>query len=255
MVPLAAMQTKDTSNREIINWGLFTGALILSWVTMFFFFTIPIGLIIWTILLVILFVRRSNLKWFLILLSGWTVISTFSFVRGTKDYFHGTASFIGVGLPGPESHNLDKDYRVWQSSSGCIVVGFEVFTHTPRNFAIQLCTKLFGYQRNVYTGVYPDRNETTSILKEKCDTISFERKGYNFIFSLENVSYTLKETRRFDNKDFDSSSTARAVIVNDELIIFRPITVLKDRPSITLLADKKNGKVFARYYENPNSNY
>lgn len=244
------MTNQEKSNSEIINWGLFTGALICSWFTMFFFFTIPIGLIIWTILLVILFVQKSKLKWFLIIFSGWTVVSTYSFIRGTCDYFSGKATIIGVGLPGPEFHNLNRQYRVWHQTSGCMVIGIEIFTHNPRNFATQFCTKIFGYQKGVYTGFYPDKDETRQIITNGADTVKFVRQNLKYTFKLNSNDYTLTDYdwNRFSQKpEQDSSSNALIVVKNEELIIFKPI-VSGDK-SVTYLADKKNGKVFARYYD------
>jgi hypothetical protein len=241
------MQNKNQTNREIINWALFTGALICSWVTMVFFFTIPIGLIIWTICAVILFVRKTSLKWYLLIFSGWTVISSYSFIRGTTDYFSGKASIIGVGLPGPEFYNLDPEYRVWHRTSGCIVVGIEIFTHNPRNFATQLCTRAFGYQKGVYTGFYPDEKQTKEIILNKSDTVSFTRKDLEFYFKFNNVDYKLVNSWQREIQELDSCSSALVAFEKDELIIFKPL--ISGNETVTYLADKKNGEVFARYHE------
>jgi hypothetical protein len=115
---------------------VFLISVITSWLTFLFFFTIPFGLLLWIGGLVYLFIKRSRLKWYLLLASSWTLVPVWSFVSGSKDYFQGKASIETFGMPDGEFYNLDPDLRVWNSKSGCVVLGFEPLTQVPNNLAI-----------------------------------------------------------------------------------------------------------------------
>src|SRR5689334_1254330 len=91
-------------------------AVISSWLTFLFFFTIPFGLIFWVGALIFLITSKSKLKWYLLLASSWTLVPLMSFVSGSKDYFQGKAAIKSVGLPNSEFFNLDPDLRVWNST-------------------------------------------------------------------------------------------------------------------------------------------
>jgi hypothetical protein len=234
---------------------LFRIALISSWLTFifpfYFIFVTPITFTIWAVILAMLFVRESKLRWYLIALSAWTVIPGFNFFTGTKDYFIGHASLEFVGLPGPEFYNLDKDYRLHISTSGCIESGFEPLTQWPNNGAVKLWTNLLGYQRDVYHGVYPDKNEAEKILALNGREVDILKLEPSFSFTLNNKVHTIIRQKKWNAQKIDGCKTAKVALVNNELVIMKPV-FCTDLPVI-YLADNKSGEIFATYYEFANS--
>ena len=225
----------------------FWSALISSWLTFFIFFTLPFGLLFWLIALIVLFIRKTKQKWYLICFSAWTVIPLFNFATATNDYFSGQATFKYVGLPEPEFYNLDRQFRAWNSTSGCIVLGFEALTQAPNNWAIKLWTNLFGFQKGVYKGTYPDKIEAGKIVDSIGQEINFSQNEMTYKFHLDNKDYIISETEHRDMQNLDSCKSAKVALINGELIIFKP-TIRSDE-SVSYLADSKTGKIFARYYE------
>jgi len=232
-------------NRWTKVW--FWTALVSSWLTFILFFTSPLGFLFWIIALIILFVRKTKLKWYLIGISAWTVIPTLNFLSGTKDYFTGQATFRYVGYPEPEFYNLDRQYRVWNSTSGCIMLGFEPMTQVPNNWAIKFWTYLFGFQKKVYTGTYPDEMEADKIINRIGQEINFSENGMGYKFCFDNKDYAISESEHRDRQNLDSCKTAKVALVDNELIVFKPI-LLGDQV-VTYLADSKTGQIFAQYYE------
>ncbi len=239
------MNDKPKNNKWTKIW--FWTALISSWLTFIIFFTIPFGLLLWFIALTVLFIRKTKLKWYLIGFSAWTVIPTISFLSGTKDYLKGQATFSYVGHPEPEFYNLDKEFRAWNSTSGCIVMGFEPLTQTPNNWAIKFWTNLFGLQNGVYKGTYPDEIEAGKIIDSVGKEIIFSKNEMAYKFNLDSKNYTISESGHRDMQNLDSCKTAKVAILDNDLIIFKP-TIISDE-FVTYLADVKTGEIFARYYE------
>ena len=239
------MNDKPKNNKWTKIW--FWTALISSWLTFIIFFTIPFGLLLWFIALTVLFIRKTKLKWYLIGFSAWTVIPTVSFLSGTKDYFTGQATFRYVGYPEPEFYNLDTEFRAWNSTSGCIVMGFEPLTQTPNNWAIKFWTNLFGFQKGVYKGTYPDEIEAGKIIDSVGKEISFSKNEMTYKFNLDDKNYAISERGHRDMQNLDSCKTAKVTLFDNDLIIFKP-TIISDE-FVTYLADSKTGEIFARYYE------
>ncbi len=240
---------KNNKETEILFWT----ALISSWLTFIISFAIPFGLLLllllWLLVLTVLFISKTKLKWYLICFSAWTVIPTINFLSGTRDYFMGQATFRYVGSPDPEFYNLDKEFRAWSSTSGCIVLGFEPLTQTPNNWAIEFWTNLFGFQKGVYKGTYPDEIATGKIIDSVGKEISFSKDEMTYKFSLNNKNYAISERGYEDMQTLDSCKTAKVALIDNELIIFKP-TLIRDE-IVTYLADSKTGEIFARYYEYP----
>ena len=239
------MNDKTKYNRWTKIW--FWTALVSSWLTFIIFFTSSYGLAFWIISSTVLFFRRTKLKWYLICLSAWTVIPTISFLSGTADYFTGQANFRYTGYPEPEFYNLDREYRAWNSTSGCIVLGFEPLTQTPNNWAITLWTNLFGFQKGVYKGTYPDKNEAGKLIDSIRQEVPFTKNKLTYKFHLGDKEYAISETGNGNMQNLDTCKTAKIIIVKNELIIFKPI--IKSDELVTYLADNKTGQIFARYYE------
>jgi hypothetical protein len=242
------MTGKITSNKEITNWTCFTIGLLASWILSFLFFTMPFGFIIWLVCLIILFRNKSKLRWFLIVFSGWIGLYMISFSIGVKDYFAGEAELIGGGLPGPEYASLDPKYRVHSTSSGCMVIGFELITNPARNAAIKTCITLFGYQKGTYLGYYPTRKEVQSALETVQDTISFEIDGRAVVFNLNGKQYKVKDVWGYKGYDTDSCYTAQATIMKNEVLLFRPLCS-DGYSKYTVIAEKGNGKPIVWYYD------
>lgn len=228
---------------------MFWIGLIISWFSFLLFVPIQIGLFIWVPILVYLFVKKSKLKWFLICFSSWTIISMISFTLGAISYFQGNPSLKFIGYPSTEFYNLNKEYRVWQESSGCVVTETEVLTHLPNNLAVMLCTKLLGYQKNAYNGYYPDKEEATQLLAQS-DQVILEENDSSYEFNFTDAQQRIKVLKSFRLPD--NYKLAQVKNVNDELIILSPIIdTIPERK--TYLIDMKNGKVFAYYFGVPYS--
>jgi hypothetical protein len=224
---------------------LFWTAAISSWLTFIFFFTIPFGLLFWLGVLVYLFIKRTKLKWYLLLCSSWTVVPLVSFVSGTKDYFQGKAAIETFGMPDAEFYNLDPNLRLWKSTSGCIVIGFEPFTQVPNNLAVKLWTKMLGTQSGVYNGIYPTKEQAEEMIKhgeqmnlfEVADTIILNNNKQNLFLTTSNHS---------DLAELEKSNSAKAFILDNECLLIEPNG--DTTKSVIILADKNKGSVFARYY-------
>jgi hypothetical protein len=87
------------------------------------------------------------------------------FTLGVIDYAHGRAKLRSMGLPGTESHNLDRQLRCGRSTGGCLVGGHEWAWLRPYNLAIRTMTACFGCMRGAYTGPYPTKDEALAALE------------------------------------------------------------------------------------------
>ncbi len=234
---------KNNKGLELLFWT----ALISSWLTFIFIFTLPFGFLYWLIVLVILFINRVKLKWYLLSFSAWTIIPLFGFVSGVKDYYNGQGTLKYFGLPSAEFYNLDKEYRTYNASSGCIILGFETLIQKPNNWAVQLCTKMFGFQKGVYEGFYPDQVYAGNLVDSVGEEANFKKRDNLISFNFRDKNYQISDEEYRDVQNIDSCNTAKVVVVNNELIIFKPI--ISGEEQVTYLAAMNNGNVFARYFE------
>lgn len=224
---------------------LFWMAVISSWLTFIFFFTIPFGLLFWLGLVIYLFVKQTKLKWYLLLCSSWTVIPLFSFVSGTKDYFQGKAVIETIGMPNAEFYNLDPDLRLWHSTSGCIVMGFEPFTQVPNNLAVKLWTKLLGTQKGVYKGVYPTKEQAEELIKQG-EQMNLSKVADTIFLKNNQENLFLTAGKYNDLEELRKTNRAKGFILNNECVL---IELTDDTTKkVIMLADKNTGTVFARYY-------
>lgn len=70
-------------------------------------------------------------------------------------YFSGTAALNFYGLPGPQSHNLDRETRLPRRGGGCIVDGSEWIGTDWNNFILRKCVAIFGPMQGSPSGPYP----------------------------------------------------------------------------------------------------
>lgn len=221
-------------------------AVISSWLIFLFFFSISFGLLFWIGVLVYLFIKRTKLKWYLLLASSWTLVPTWNFVSASKDYLQGKAAIETVGLPDREFYNLDPNLRVWNSTSGCIVMGYEPFTQAPNNLAVRFWTSLLGTQKGVYKGVYPTKEQAKELLS-RGEPVKLSKQASGFFLNYKNQPLFLQSKDDDDLDVLEKTTDAKAFVMNNECLLME--TIVDNIKQVILLADKSSGKIFARYYE------
>jgi hypothetical protein len=241
---------KSVKHKRIIL-TVFWVAVISSWLTFLFFFSIPLGLLCWITALVYLFFKRTRLKWYLLLASSWTFVPTWSFISGSKNYFQGKAAIKTVGFPNGEFYNLNPDLRVWNATSGCVVMGFEPFTQVPNNWAVRFWTALLGTQNGVYKGVYPTKQQAKDLMS-KGEQVNLSKRADTFFLSYRNEPLYLQPDNDNDLYVLTETVTGKAFVFNNECLLMETTAYTTRR--VILLADKNNGKIFARYYDSRGDN-
>ncbi|AXY73733.1 hypothetical protein D3H65_06970 [Paraflavitalea soli] len=238
----------NSSKPTALIWTVFGTAVAVSWLAFIVYFPVLIGLAIWCGALLYLFIKRTKLKWWLLLVSAWVIVPLLSFVAGSSAYFQGKATIETFGLPDEEFYNLDPDLRVWYSTSGCVVMETEPFKQTPNNWAVRFWTRLLGPQNDVYKGGYPTREEVAGYIGQgkrlhyfqSGDTVSFDEPGQPLLL----------EVNRYNDLDiFRKTSTAVLFELNKECLLVQPVG--EGVENVVFLADKRGGKIFARYYDYP----
>lgn len=233
------------SRRKNIHRALYRIALFSSWPA-FLFFEIGgyVVAIFWAVVFVLLIRHDRRKACRLLLFSAWIIVPLINFAAGTIGYFSGTAAVRSVGYPAPGFFNLDPQYRVWHSTSGCVQYGNEPLTHGPRNAAIYLWTNLFGYQRDVYQGYYPDEVKTQQLLDQQGMIVDVHRTNQGVGFLLDGKKYQIRNQDHRAMALPDSCRSGRVVVLDDELVIFKSDTSSNQ----TYLADNKTGFIFACYW-------
>jgi hypothetical protein len=115
----------------------------------------PASILVPVIPVVLIFMRRPWAAVVCVLLSPLGV----GFANGVVRYCRGEAYILYEGLPGTQSHNLDRELRCEQYSSGCLISGNEWLNHGPNNAAVRLMTRWFGPEPGTYRGPYPTEAE------------------------------------------------------------------------------------------------
>jgi hypothetical protein len=235
--------SKHKGTRQTVFWI----AVITSWLTLPLFVFMPFGLLFWIGALLYLFLEKSKFKWYLLLFSSWTLVSLWSFASGTKDYFQGKAAIESFGLPDAEFYNLDPDLRVWNSTSGCIVMGSELFTQAPNNLAVRFWTSLLGTQKGVYTGTYPTKDEAKELMN-KSESVTLTKQADAFLLNYRNQTLILRSDNYKDVDLLERTTKGKVIVFNNECLLVE--TKADTTRPVILLADRSNGKIFARYYNN-----
>jgi hypothetical protein len=168
------------SNNLIFNLAIL--GVLASWICFGIFFLAPFGFLTWVGILVYL-ISQKSFSFFYITLSAWLLVPTISFLMGVHGYTSGTGVIKSVGGGTRQRFlSIDEETRLPIQPSGCILVGFELFTFLPNNTALTLCTNLFGFQRGTYQGNLVTEEQTFQLIA-KADT---------FTTSLANDYYVIK---------------------------------------------------------------
>lgn len=180
----------------------------------------------------------------------------------TFQYLSGTARLKYVGLPDPEFYNIDRKYRCHNSTSGCLVLGYEWFTQGLSNATLRLLIGLFGFQKGAYTGDYPTVEEVVKIVKteekpiELADkSVAIHLEGLGDIIEInpfETTNWVLK-SEFYNNVEPNGKLKGRCVLKNDFLVL-----TIDEHPSDTTnsyyyLIDARKGETFALYDRNRNN--
>lgn len=180
----------------------------------------------------------------------------------TIQYMSGTARLKYVGMPDPEFYNIDREYRCRNSTSGCLVLGYEWFTQGLSNATLRFLITLFGFQKGAYTGEYPTEEEIVKMVKtegrqmklaDKSIAIHLESLGDTIeIDPFETANWVLK-SEFYNNAEPNGKLTGRCVLKNDFLVL-----TINEHPSDTTnsyyyLIDALKGETFALYDRSRNN--
>jgi len=202
--------------------------IFLSWIAYLLFWILGV-----VVVLVGWFMLKKRRK-YLLLLSPLFIVPLMSFASGFWGYFDGSAKFRYVGLASMEFFNLDREYRVYKSTSGCLVDGGEFLENLPNNLILTFMIKNFGHIQGAYLGAYPNKEETQRLLKD------IKLSSFSQVVQEYNLSKALVKTIVYDiNRDSEESFELKAYWLKNECLILQ-----KDN---TLLIDIKKQKIFARY--------
>jgi len=227
------------------NWA--TAGIIISWTTFWMFLLLPFGLIAWIAILVYLIIKKANLSKYIIF-SAWLFVPSCTFIKETVHYFTGAAALRSIGGP-TTYHGIDRETRVPLRSSGCIVIGYEPFVFQANNFAVNLWTSSFGFQKGSYTGAFPTEEEAREIINS-ADTISVNHVGKLLQFD------TKKQIIEVDTTSFyihlSSSKELNLAVgktIKDECFIFKRLTDNKQEASKEIyIVDINNKRLLTTYY-------
>lgn len=108
--------------------------------------------------------RRRRRALVLLALSPLVALPVLSVLGASAGYWSGTAVLKGSGLPGISYRNLDPVIRCSRQSSGCMVDGSEILTHSPHNLALRVWGALCGPMPRSYRGPLPSEEEALALL-------------------------------------------------------------------------------------------
>lgn len=224
-------------------------ALVAMWLTIFTAW--PIGAVLAAAVVVYLLRRqRRRLAILCILLSPYVLLSFLSAAVGLISYCLGTAQLRTFGMPHREFYNLDERWRVYRSTSGCIVDGSEIFTHLPNNAVVQLLCTVLGPMPGVYTGPYPSKAEALAQLTAASAVSRESVSSGTVVVSGQSVSLdkaTVAElVRQFPTEEFSGVLFGP----KQELLL---LASTGQRGRAVTLIDRNRGRSFATYYDEANS--
>lgn len=220
-------------------------ALAAMWLTIFTAW--PIGAVIAAAVVVYLLrQQRRRLASLCILLSPYVLLSFLSAALGMLSYCLGTAHLRTFGMPHREFYNLDERWRVYRSTSGCIVDGSEIFTHLPNNAVVKLLVTVLGPMPGVYTGPYPSKAEavaqlaaSSAVSRESVNQGTVVVSGQSVQLDKDTVSELV---RQFPTEEFSGILFGP----KQELLL---LTSSGPRGRAVTLIDRRRGRSFATYYD------
>lgn len=225
-------------------WAVFGVGLFVAWATAFSF--LPLGCFVWLPAIgYLLWRRRRRLALVLFALSPIALLSTLSLTLGLVGYFTGHGRLQTFGMPSQEFYNLDREYRCYWSTSGCIVTGIEPFLQTPNNLVLRGLIRGFGPMRGAYTGAYPTREEAQAALQ---DAAPLTREALQSgELSVAGRSVRLNEYARHETKTmFEGAEPLRATLYRGDCLLVGGSTRHGDK-SIAAIA-LSDGDLFAKYF-------
>ena len=220
-------------------------ALAAMWLTIFLAW--PIGAVIAAAgVAYLLRQRQRRLATLCILLSPYVLLSFLSAALGVISYCLGTAQLRTFGMPHREFYNLDERWRVYHSTSGCIVDGSEIFTHVPNNAVVKLLVTVLGPMPGVYRGPYPSKTEAVAQLAAS-SPVSRESVNQGGIVVSGQAVQLEKNTvtelvRQFPTEEFSGVLFGP----KQELLL---LTSTGQRGRAVTLIDRQRGRSFATYYD------
>ena len=126
-------------------------------------------------------------------------------------------------------------------------MGFEPVTQVPNNLAVRFWTSLLGTQEGVYKGVYPTKEQAGKLISTG-EPVKLTRQSDTFLLNYQNQPLSLQSENYDDLEVLGKTTNAKVLILNNECLLME--TTVKPTQRVILLADRTNGKIFARYYDN-----
>jgi hypothetical protein len=241
----------DLMHNHSIKWFIFFVGLLASWLTFSPLLPFFIFVLIWLSAFVFLAVQKSYLRYFIILFSCWIFLPIATFVKTTRQYFQGDAVMSLSENKSPEFYNLDRKFRVWNEKTPPILWGDEVLVREANNFTIRFWVTLRGFQQGAYAGTYPAPFNANQTVETKGRVVPIEKTEAAIRIKFDDGFYHMTDVRHPEFEDLTNSSKAKVTIINNDLVIVKPISKLT--PSVIYLADYKSGSIIARYLDAENS--
>jgi hypothetical protein len=241
----------DLMHNHSIKWFIFFIGLLASWLTFSPLLPFFIFVLIWLSAFVFLTVQKSYLRFFIILFSCWIFLPLATFVKTTRQYFQGEAVMSHSENKSPEFYNLDRKFRVWNEKTPTILWGDEILVREANNFTIRFWVTFHGFQQGAYAGTYPAPFNANQTVETKGKVLPIEKTATAIKIKFDNGLYLMTDVRHSQLEALPNSSIAKVTIINNDLVIVKPITKLT--PSIIYLADYKSGSIIARYLDAENS--
>jgi len=248
--------------------------IILSWLTIPFFFQFGIFVFLWFMGLLIIFLKQRYYKIATLFFcsSAYILLSLIFFISGVRSYYNETATLsLPSGIHKPAIFPrmvLDPDlrcYRTWEGSPMCgtMLYGLELF-EIPQVLAVETMFKLFGPMKGSYTGYYPNYEGTAHLLKNKTaqsfnyspqensdqipsdlQEIYFSSKHFqDFLRTIH--KFTLIESKNSQKTELEDHKEMEHVEV--KYVFLNPRALLIGNQAVRILYDKEIGKIIVGHY-------
>ncbi|RIK83500.1 MAG: hypothetical protein DCC68_03540 [Planctomycetota bacterium] len=178
------------------------------------------------------------------------------FTLGVVDYAHGIAKIRGMGLPGTEYDNLDRELRCGRATGGCIMMGNEWVYLRPYNLALRTMIACFGYMPGAYTGPYPSKTEAVTALTRAVEIRKQDLELGRFDIGQEQITLPadvgVALAQQFDEYR-SPPPPIQAALWQEECVVLRvPAFADEDSeepPAMIVLIGRSQGRPFAYYAE------